>query len=132
LIPVTIDLAQFGEEKMVRADIRGADWLPAFTTVDGRLLEPELKAALASKAWRTPQELYAAAQFELPKAGKITLQLDKPPGASVWVDGVPLDPPGASDREWSAGRHTLMLKLDALKLPEHVGARVAEGTFMVE
>jgi hypothetical protein len=132
LIPVTIDLAQFGEEKIFDADIRGRDWLPAATTVDGRLLRSDLKTAVASKAWRNPQDIVAATQFDLARPGRIQLNLDRPPGTPAWIDGVPLDNPGVSDREWPAGRHTLMLKIDARNLPEHVRASVDQGTFAVE
>ena len=130
LLPNTIDLVQFGEEKVLKDDIRSGDWISGSTLVDGRLPQAAFKEALASKAWRGPRAVYAAAQFQTGKAGPVSVSLEAPQGTPAWVNGNPL--PAGGKVELSAGVHTVMLKLTADAFPEHLKATVDEGTFLVE
>ena len=60
LRPAGIDLAQFGDDKVLNGKLTDAGWTPAFSLVDGRLLKADLRAALKADALRAPQAIYAA------------------------------------------------------------------------
>lgn len=134
LAPETIDLAQFGDDKVLESDTGGDDWMSGFALVDGRLPQSALREAVAMKAWRNPQSVYAAARFELPGEGPVTFRVQSPPGAPVWVDqqAVSPDASGTFQVRLPAGVHRLTLKLPVSKLPEQIRAEIDRGTFVVE
>jgi putative heme-binding domain-containing protein len=134
LSPGTIDLAQFGDDKILQSDLKGRDWMTAAATVDGRLLEKDFKAALAMKSWRGPKAIYAAARFELAKPGRVRLGIDLPPGAQAWIGAQSLKLEGdhALAPELPAGVHTVIIKVDVEKMPQHIRLTVDQGTFLVD
>ena len=75
LLAQTLDLAQFGDERILNTSLRDASWNSARSLVDGRLLKQDLNAALAEQGTRYPQALFAAAQFQVAKAGTVHLKL---------------------------------------------------------
>lgn len=134
LSPGTIDLAQFGDDKVLQSDTTGNDWMSGFSLVDGRLPRSVLKEAIAMKSWRNPQSVYALAKFELPSAGPVTFQAMLPKGATVWLDKEAQSPDagGTFRAQLPAGLHQVMVKLEAGELPEHIRLEIDRGTFLVE
>jgi len=130
LLPNTIDLVQFGEEKVLKDDIRAGDWGAAGTFVDGGLPRSALQEALARKSWRGPRAVYAATQFQTAKAGPVEISLVIPRGTPAWLDGQPMTLDGPV--ELPAGVHTVLVKLTAEAFPEHLKVSINEGTFLVE
>ncbi len=132
LAPATIDLIQFGDDKVLQSDMKGKGWFPSYTAVDGQLLKQELQGALDAIRWRGPIAVYAAAQFQTAKPGKVLLNLDAPSGAPVWLNGESINLKSETELTLPAGTHTLVMKMDANKLPDSLRAAVSEGTFLVE
>jgi len=60
----TLDLTQFGDEKVLKTDLADAKWVAAHTLVDGRLLKDDMTASMDGLAWRDPQAVFAAARFQ--------------------------------------------------------------------
>lgn len=129
LFPQTIDVAQFGDEKVVNGNLADKGWSTAYSLVDGRLLRGELQAALDAMRYRDPKAVYAATRLQVARNGTVQLQLTGAADAPVWVDGKPVD--HGLKVELPAGAHVVIVKLDAGKLPESVRLESADGTFLV-
>lgn len=129
LRPAGIDLAQFGDDKVLNGKLTDAGWTQAFSLVDGGLLKADLRAALKADALRAPQAIYAAAQLQMAKDETVNLKLAGADGAAVWIDGKPLN--GNREAQLAAGPHTVIVKLDANKLPDALRLEASDGTFLV-
>jgi putative heme-binding domain-containing protein len=129
LFPATIDTAQFGDERVVSMSLDDPAWGSAYSLVDGRLLRDDLKARLDSVAYRDPPAIYAAARFQVSKTGPVKLQFDAAAATGIWIDGKPADRSIPSP-ELTAGSHTLIVKLDARRLPEFIRVQTNEATFL--
>src|SRR5205085_3099224 len=90
LLAQTLDLAQFGDQKILNTKLSDAKWVSASSLVDGRLLKHELRAQLQEVDRRDPQGLFAAAQFQVGKAGTVRLKLSGASGSPTWIDGKPV------------------------------------------
>ncbi len=132
LFPQTLDLAQFGDEKILSTGLTNKEWLPATAMVDGRLVKTDLAAALEEVKHRDPPALYAAAQFEVAKTGAVSLKLDGPAAAQVWVDGKAVAGANEFHPELQSGKHTAIVKLDAKKLPDALRLESEDVTFLAE
>jgi putative heme-binding domain-containing protein len=130
LLPATIDIAQFGDERVLKTDLKQADWAHAYSLVDGRLLKDDLEARLKSIAWRDPSAVYAATQFQSAKAGPVRLELSDVAAAGAWIDGRSVPAGKILEANLEAGTHTVILKFEARKLPEFVRLRTEDGTFL--
>jgi hypothetical protein len=131
LLPAIIDIAQFGDEKVLYGDLGGrAEWIPAFSFVDGRLSKDALQSSLEAQASRHPSALYAAVQFEVPKAGNVQLRLSEARCFGAWIDSNPVSPAGVISAELSSGTHTFVIKLDPARLPDFVRLETADATFL--
>jgi putative heme-binding domain-containing protein len=129
LLPETIDIAQFGAEKVVNGGVDDSQWSPAFALVDGRLLRDELKAKLASIAYRDPASIYAAARFQVAKSGNVRMRLSDGKPLGVWIDGKTAAPGSEINADLASGAHTIVVKLDAKNLPDFVRLETDDGTF---
>ncbi len=129
LRPAGIDLAQFGDDKVLNGQLTDAGWTPAFSLVDGTLLKADLRAALNADALRAPNAIYVAAQLQVASEETVNFKITGANGASAWVDGKPL---GAThNAQLAAGPHTVILKLDAKSLPDSLQLTASDGTFLV-
>ena len=129
LLPATIDVAQFGDEKVVNGKLTDQHWSPVNSLVDGRLLREQLQAALDAVKYRDPKSVYAAAQFQVAKSGAVTFHLTGASASATWIDGHPANNELKTDLP--AGAHTIITKLDANHLPDAIRLESAEGTFLV-
>ena len=107
-------VAQFGDEKALETKLSDAKWKPAHSQTDGRLLKGELAAALEEFRERDPQAVYAATQFQVAKAGPVSLNLTGAEGSPVWVDGKPAQTSSTLAPDLAAGSHIIILKLQNL------------------
>ena len=136
LFPETIDVAQFGNDKVLASKLSDAGWSPAFSLVDGRLLKGELETSLKSVASRYPKAIFAAAQVQVSGAEPFMVKVSgNSLDAPIWLDGKPLKGERMASSfikaEATAGIHTLIMKVDASKLPDFIRLEVAGGTFVV-
>jgi putative heme-binding domain-containing protein len=128
LFPQTVDLAQFGDERIVNTKLSEAAWLRAFSLVDGRLQKTELATALKSVENRSPLALFAATRLQLASRAMICLQLTGATNPPLWIDGKPANP--GKNVELAAGPHTIIVKCEAEKLPEFFRLESSDGSFL--
>ena len=130
LLVQTVAVAQFGDEKILNTRLSETNWVSANSLVDGRLLKQELGAPVEELGRRDPQALFAAAQFQVAKDGNVRLKLNGASGSPVWIDGTPVQFNSDLNINLTAGKHTVVLKLEAKKLPEAIRAETADATFL--
>jgi len=130
LFAQTLDLAQFGDEKILDTKLDDPQWMPAHSLVDGRLLKEDLVVPLEGVKGRDPRAVYAAAQFQIAKAGAVSLKLDGAASSPIWLDGKPVHPGAEFKTDLPAGTHTFIVKLDARKLPETIRLESPDATFL--
>jgi putative heme-binding domain-containing protein len=129
LFAASIDIAQFGDERVLQQNFTEKEWVPSASLVDGRLPKTELQARLGASS-RNSSELYALAQFSAPKDGPITFELENLEANPVWVDGKPISPKPSVQLQLPAGTHNILVKLDGKKLPEFIRVKSSDGTFL--
>jgi adenylylsulfate kinase-like enzyme len=89
-----------------------------------------LAAALEEVKRRDPRAIYAAARFEVAKAGAISFKLEGPDAALVWVDGKRVDGCATFKPDLAVGKHTVVVRLEAMKLPETMRLESSDATFL--
>jgi hypothetical protein len=130
LFPQTLDLAQFGDDKVLKTDLSDKDWLAANSLVDGHLLKDELAGALETVKYRDPPAVYAAARFQAAKDGKVSFIVTGAGAAPVWIDGQGCRSGDEFSAEVQQGPHTIVIKLDAKKLPDALSLQSPDVTFL--
>jgi len=132
LMAVTLDLAQFPDVKNVATPLDHGDWVPQATLLDGRLARQALAASVKSREWRNPESIYAAARFDVPSAGKVTLNFEGADGAAVFVDGTLAGVGPAVSPELAAGRHVVVVKLAKQGFADFLRLKSDDATFVVD
>lgn len=131
LLPLTVEAAQFGDEPILQTSLSDARWQPANTLVDGRLPREEFTAVLDRLKTRTPHAIYAAAQLQVPKGGRVRFKLSGAEGAAVWLNGKPVLCNSDCASDLPAGTHTFIIRLNASSLPEAIRLETNDATFLV-
>lgn len=127
---MTVDTAQFGDEGVLAKPLTNADWVPSSALVDGRLLKPEFEGRINAVRYRNPDGVYAAVQFEAAKAGPVRFEIENGGSAPVWIDGRPARRENGIIADVTTGTHTLVVRLEAKKLPEFLRVKTNDGTFL--
>lgn len=126
----TLDVTQFGDEKVLKTDLADAKWVAAHSLVDGRLLKEDLAASMEGVAWRDPQAVFAAVRFQVARSGQVNFRVSGVKDASAWVDGKACSINSDFQTELDAGTHTLYVKLNAKNLPESLRVESPEAAFL--
>ena len=131
LHPRTIDVRQFGDEKLVEGGFRGKGWTTVMTTVDGRLPASAFTDSIKSIQWREPDGVYAAAKFNSSGTGEISIKLAGGIPSNALIDGKAVSISGSEVKaRVAAGPHSLLLRFDAPKLPGEFRAELSSGSFL--
>ncbi len=131
LHPRTIDVRQFGDERILQGGFRGKGWATVMTSVDGRLPASAFTDSIKSIQWREPDGVYAAAKFTSSGTGETSIKLTGGVPANVLIDGKTAVVSGSEVRaSLPAGQHTLLLRFNSSKLPGEFRAEISTGTFL--
>jgi putative heme-binding domain-containing protein len=126
----TLDVTQFGDERVLKTDLADAKWVAAHTLVDGRLLKDDMTGSMDGLAWRDPQAVFAAARFQVAKSGRVNFRVAGIKDAAAWVDGRACTINSDFQTELDAGTHTLYVKLNAKNLPDSIRVESQEAAFL--
>ena len=131
LYPRTIDVRQFGDERILQGGFRGKGWATVVTSVDGRLPASAFTDSIKSIQWREPDGVYAVAKFTSSGTGETSIKLTGGVPANVLIDGKTAVVSGSEVRaSLPAGPHTLLLRFNSSKLPGEFRAEISSGTFL--
>jgi putative heme-binding domain-containing protein len=132
ILAATIDLAQFGDDRVLALPLTDNAWQPAVTLVDGALQKSDLQHQVNRTGNRSAPAVYAAAQFSAQKDGLVHLKVEGATALAVYIDGKPAPSANEPSEDVKAGLHTVILKLNPESLPETVRLRSAEVTFATQ
>lgn len=134
ILPRTLDVAQFADEKVVTAErtatISHNTWEPVMTLVNGRLTRAVMESTLRQVQYRDPDAVYLKTRFEVPKSGRVRLEFPELQNALIWIDGKPVRTGRIVEANLASGPHTLAIKLNAKSLPEYLLVSTPDATFI--
>jgi putative heme-binding domain-containing protein len=130
VLPAFHTSEQFGLDKIVSGDVSGGDWQTVYSQVDGRLIREDIQSAMKQNKYAGLVGIFLAAKFQVATGGAAHLKLSDAPGASVWIDGKPVNANPELIAQLAGGAHTLILRLEPAKLPEHVRLESGDATFL--
>jgi hypothetical protein len=125
---VNAKLGTANAEEVLKADVRGQNWFPVYSTVSGDLPKSDLEAEVEG----SKDAFWAATRFQTAKAGAIKLKFTGTASPKAWIDGKPVG--GNSDiaLDLPAGDHTFMLKINARDIEGAIRLETADGSFLAD
>ncbi len=130
VLPALHTSEQFGLDKIVGGDMAGGDWQTVYTLVDGRLLREDIQSVMRQNKYAGLVGIFLGARFQLASTGTAHFKLSLVPGASVWIDGKSVDAKPELGAQLAGGAHTLILRVEPTKLPDHVRLESGDATFL--
>jgi putative heme-binding domain-containing protein len=129
VLAATIDLAQFGDDRVVARPLTDGAWGQSIALVDGSLPRAEMQRQVNRTGGRSVPNVYVAAQFTAPKDGPAAINIENAKPMAIFLDGKPVT---SAALDVKAGLHTIILKLDAKDLPESLRLRSSEVSFSTQ
>jgi len=130
VLPAFHTSEQFGVDKIVNGDLNGGEWQTVYSLVDGRLMREDIQSVMRQNKYAGLVGIFLGAKFQVATAGSARFKLSEAPGASVWIDGKPVNANPEFNAELAGGAHTVILRLEPAKLPEHVRLESSDATFL--
>jgi len=130
VLPAFHTSEQFGVEKIVNGDLNGGDWQPVYSLVDGRLMREDIQNVMRQNKYAGLVGIFLGAKFQVATAGAARFKLSEAPGASVWIDGKPINANPEFNAQLAGGAHTVILRFEPAKLPEQVRLESSDATFL--
>jgi len=128
----TLELAQFGDEKVLQLPATDERWTKETTLVDGTLLKSQLAPQFKQLASREPQGVYLSSRFDVAKAQTIKLEMDGPKHWTGWIDAKPVTASTPCEVELTPGKHTFTVKVTNSDLPKSLRLSSQDVTFLNE
>ena len=144
VLPGTHRVEQHGVDKIVAADFSktwsnaelgmgdNAGWIPLNARVSGRLALEDLQEITRVGIHIGLVSVFVGSEFEMAKAGVAGFQLPKGTQVQAWLDGKSLKAGEQFQTTLGAGRHRIVLRLDAQSLPKQFSLRSTDVTFLAE
>ena len=117
-------------DKIVGSDLTGGEWQTVYSLLDGRLMRDDIQSAMKQNKYAGLVGIFLGARFQVATGGAAHFKLSDAPGASVWIDGQPVAANTELNTQLAVGPHTIVLRLEPTKLPEHVRLESGEATFL--
>ena len=131
LLPGTHRVEQYGIEKIVeagfdkkwthhvlgfRGKVEGWQTVPA--RVNGDLPADDITTATATGRYVAVVHIFAGTNFEVQKPGNVTFRLPRGLVTEAWINGEPLKRGNTFTAKLPAGKHRIVVRLDAKALPK--------------
>ena len=123
---------QFDDNRIADGGINHKRWTKVNSLVDGTLTDKMLKQGANAGRWVGVIGVYAGAEFEVAKAGKVSLTVQGGESAKLWIDGKIVENSKHITSEFSSGKHSIVLRFDPKDLPSKVKVSASTGTFLVD
>ena len=144
VLPGTHRVEQHGVDKIVAADFSktwsnaelgmgdNAGWHTLPSRVAGHLALEDLQELTRVGIHIGLASVFVGAEFLMPKAGAANFQLPKGVQVQAWLDGKPLRASEQFSATLGAGRHRIVLRLDAQSLPKALSLKSGDVSFLTE
>ena len=123
---------QFDDNRIADGGINYKRWQKVNSLVDGTLSDDMLKQGAGAGRWVGVIGVYAGTEFEIAKAGQVSIRIQGGESAKLWIDGKIMKNSDLVSTNLSAGKHSLVLRFDPKALPEKVKVSASTGTFLVD
>ena len=130
VLPAFHTSEQFGLDKIISGDLNDGDWQTVYSLVDGRLMREDIQSTIKQNKYAGLVGIFLGAKFQVTTGGAARFKLSDAPGASVWIDGKPIDADPELNAQLAEGAHTIILRFEPTKLPEHVRLQSGDATFL--
>ncbi len=120
-----------GTDRVTKGDFTLPDWIATTSLVNGDVTKEAVAATYPNYVgFRGTRGLYAAVQFEAPKAGPVNLAL-KGAVRNAWLNGKPVKPGATLTGEAKAGVNVLVFYILESELPDVLKVTSSDVTFVV-
>jgi putative heme-binding domain-containing protein len=130
VLPAFHTTEQFGLDKIVSGDLTGGEWQTVYSFVDGRLMREDIQNTMKQNRYAGLVGIFLGAKFQVATGGAVHFKLSGATGASVWIDGGPINVNPEFNAQLAGGPHSIVLRFDPVKLPEHVRIESSDVTFL--
>ncbi len=130
VLPAFHTSEQFGMDKIVSGDLNSGDWQTVYSMVDGRLMREDIQSIMKQNKYAGLVGIFLGAKFQIATGSAVHFKLSEAPGASVWIDGRPVAANAELNAQLAGGPHTIILRFEPTKLPEHVRLESGDATFL--
>ncbi|WP_164103257.1 PVC-type heme-binding CxxCH protein [Candidatus Laterigemmans baculatus] len=107
-------------------------WKPLQSRVNGTVDRETLAALTEQPPHIALVHVYLRTEIEASQAGSATLTIHGTDSATLWIDGKQIEGAGTYKTQLDAGRHTVLVRLDARDLPNQFRLTSNDVTFATE
>ena len=121
-----------GNIQRLMSGAEGDQWVPFLSRVNGTVSGTQLakKAKVAGK--KGPVNVLLRTRIEMATDGAVTLSANGADTADLWVDAKPVEGDTNFTTQLTAGKHTVIIRLDGKKLPASFRFVSRDVTFLTE
>ncbi|MGB7343634.1 MAG: PVC-type heme-binding CxxCH protein [Pirellulaceae bacterium] len=108
---------QEGADRIISGEVNDG-WLPLVSRVSGDVLGDTLSKMTEPSRNISLVNVYLRTGIEVSSDGEVTLTTNGPAKAALWIDGKQVDGETSFTTNLIAGKHTVLVRLDAKALPD--------------
>ena len=125
----------FGSSKNSAQIISGqrvTGWTPLLARVNGTVFGNSLAQIMKTSASESPTHVYLRTNIELAGDRKVTMSVSGADTADFWIDGNQIDGKTIFTSNLASGKHTVLIRLQAMNLPTSFRLVSRDVTFATE
>jgi hypothetical protein len=107
-------------------------WVPLLSRVNGTISGVQLAKKVKVAGKKGPADVYLKTNVEVATDGAVTLSANGADTADLWIDARPVEGDTNFTTELTAGKHTVVIRLDGKKLPASFRFVSRDVTFLTE
>ena len=107
-------------------------WMPFLSRVNGTISGPQLAKKVKVAGNKGPVDVFLRTQIEVATDRAVTLSANGADTADLWVDSKPVQGDTNFTTHLTAGKHTVVIRLDGKKLPASFRFVSRDVTFLTE
>ena len=107
-------------------------WMPFLSRVNGTISGPQLAKIVKVAEKKGPVDVFLRTQIEVATDRAVTLSANGADTADLWVDSNPVQGDTNFTTHLTAGKHTVVIRLDGKKLPASFRFVSRDVTFLTE
>ncbi|MFT6619584.1 MAG: putative heme-binding domain-containing protein [Limisphaerales bacterium] len=124
-------IEQHGADKIVTGELTKG-WKPLLSRVNGNVAGHTLKVLTQQSKNISLVHVYARTGFEVAKTGEVTFAVAGVSKPALWVDGKRIDGDTSFTTKVAAGKHTVLVRMDAKEMPKILRVLSKDVAFATE
>jgi putative heme-binding domain-containing protein len=131
LLPGDHRIEQRGADRIISGEVKEG-WKPLWARIDGTVSRDQIDALTQLPRNISLVNVYLKTHVSLARDGQVTLSIPGVDTAALWVDGIQVNGKSAFVTQLTAGKHVVLLRLDARSLPATFRLESRDVTFATE